>query len=58
VVGGAAGGLGAALSDILSGYAAFSPISLVVHGLQGTSQAALHTHDSPARLIAAILRAR
>lgn len=30
-----AGGVGAALSDILSGYAVFSPITLVVHGLQG-----------------------
>jgi uncharacterized membrane protein len=30
-----AGGLGTALSDVLSGFANFAPISLVVHGLQG-----------------------
>ena len=56
VVGGAAGGLGAALSDILSGYAAFSPISLVVHGLQGYVAGRIaHGTTSPARLIGAIL---
>jgi len=31
----AAGGLGTALADLLSGYAQFAPISLLVHGLQG-----------------------
>jgi uncharacterized membrane protein len=30
-----AGGLGTAVSDVLSGFANFAPISLVVHGLQG-----------------------
>lgn len=29
------GGLGAALADVLGGGAAFAPLSLVVHGLQG-----------------------
>jgi uncharacterized membrane protein len=30
-----AGGLGTALADVISGGAAFAPLSLVVHGLQG-----------------------
>jgi uncharacterized membrane protein len=30
-----AGGLGAGLADILSGYPSFAPLSLVVHGAQG-----------------------
>jgi uncharacterized membrane protein len=30
-----AGGLGTAVADLLSGYAQWSPISLVVHGVQG-----------------------
>ncbi len=56
VVGGVAGGLGAALSDILSGYAAFSPISLIVHGLQGYVAGRIaHGTTSPARLALAIL---
>ncbi len=56
VVGGAAGGLGAALSDILSGYAAFSPISLIVHGLQGYVAGRIaHGTTSPARLALAVI---
>jgi uncharacterized membrane protein len=35
IVGLIAGGLGTALADILSGYASFAPLTLVVHGLQG-----------------------
>jgi uncharacterized membrane protein len=55
-VGGAAGGIGAALSDILSGYAAFSPISLIVHGLQGYVAGRIaHGQTSPARLILAVV---
>jgi energy-coupling factor transport system substrate-specific component len=30
-----AGGLGPALADVVSGYASFAPLSLIVHGLQG-----------------------
>lgn len=30
-----AGGLGTGLADVISGYALFSPLSLLVHGLQG-----------------------
>ncbi len=56
VVGGAAGGLGAALSDILSGYAAFAPISLIVHGLQGYVAGRLaHGTTSTPRLILAVV---
>jgi uncharacterized membrane protein len=56
VVGGAAGGLGAALSDILSGYASFSPISLVVHGLQGYVAGRIaHGTTSSTRLILAVV---
>jgi uncharacterized membrane protein len=33
--GAVAGGLGAAIFDIISGYAQYSPTSLVVHGLEG-----------------------
>jgi uncharacterized membrane protein len=35
VVGMVGGGLGTALADILSGYAAWAPLTLVAHGLQG-----------------------
>jgi uncharacterized membrane protein len=34
-VGFAAGGIGAALADLLGGYAAFAPLSFVAHGLEG-----------------------
>jgi uncharacterized membrane protein len=32
---GIAGGLGAALADVLGGYAAWAPLSLLAHGVQG-----------------------
>jgi len=35
IVGGVAGGFGAALSDVISGYAIFALMSLIVHGVQG-----------------------
>jgi uncharacterized membrane protein len=35
LIGGAAGGIGAALADILSGGAIYAPMSLIVHGIQG-----------------------
>ncbi len=56
-VGGVAGGLGAALSDILSGYAAFSPISLIVHGLQGyiAGRIAHGTTSLPRLILAAVV---
>ncbi len=31
----AAGGIGAALADLLGGYAQFAPLSLIAHGLEG-----------------------
>jgi uncharacterized membrane protein len=34
-VGLVAGGLGTALADVVSGYATFAPLTLIVHGLQG-----------------------
>jgi uncharacterized membrane protein len=35
VSGGLAGGLGAALFDLLSGYAQYAPASFLIHGLEG-----------------------
>lgn len=35
LVGGIAGGLGTALADLFSGYGAWAPFSLIIHGLQG-----------------------
>jgi uncharacterized membrane protein len=34
-VGMVAGGVGTSLADVVSGYASFAPLTLVVHGLQG-----------------------
>jgi energy-coupling factor transport system substrate-specific component len=34
-IGMVAGGLGTGLADVLSGYAVYSPLSLIAHGLQG-----------------------
>lgn len=50
-----AGGLGAALADVLSGFAIFAPISLVAHGLQGFVAGWL-TRDSRAmgRMVAGV----
>lgn len=35
IVGGVAGGVGSALSDILSGYSYFAPFTLIVKGIEG-----------------------
>ncbi len=35
IIGMIAGGVGAALADVLGGYAPFAPLSLVAHGLEG-----------------------
>ena len=35
LVGGLAGGVGAAIADLLGGYAQFAPLTLLAHGLQG-----------------------
>ena len=55
-VGLVAGGLGAALADVISGWASFAPISLIVHGAQGFVAGWL-TRDrpTPARLIAGVV---
>lgn len=51
-----AGGVGAALADVLSGFAIFAPISLVAHGLQGFVAGWL-TRDRPAmgRMVAGVV---
>lgn len=41
-VGGIVGGIGSALADILSGYAFYAPITLVVKGLEGYVAGALN----------------
>jgi uncharacterized membrane protein len=35
IVGGVAGGLGSALADLLLGYSAFAPFTLIIKGLEG-----------------------
>ncbi len=35
IIGMISGGVGAALADILGGYAPFAPLSLIAHGLEG-----------------------
>ncbi|MHB1355444.1 MAG: ECF transporter S component [Anaerolineae bacterium] len=35
LVGGIAGGVGAAIADLIGGYAQFAPLTLLAHGLQG-----------------------
>jgi energy-coupling factor transport system substrate-specific component len=35
IVGGVAGGLGTALSDLLAGYLQYAPATLIIHGLEG-----------------------
>lgn len=51
-----AGGLGTGLADVVSGYAIFAPLSLVVHGLQGFVAGWIATRGShPLRLVAAVI---
>src|SRR5512143_1944215 len=47
-VGLVAGGLGAALADLLGGYAQFAPLTLLAHGLQGLLAGALVRRGKPA----------
>lgn len=55
-VGLVAGGLGAALADILGGYAQFAPLTFLAHGLQGLVAGALARRSvRPAVLIVAWL---
>ena len=35
IIGGVAGGLGSALADLLLGYSAFAPFTLIIKGLEG-----------------------
>lgn len=51
-----AGGIGAALADLSVGYAAFAPLTMLAHGLQGFVAGGLARRlpgDSPRRLTAA-----
>ncbi len=45
VIGFLAGGIGAALADLSLGYAAFAPLTLLAHGLQGLVAGWLATHS-------------
>ena len=42
IVGGIAGGAGAAIADMLGGYAQFAPVTLIVKGLEGAIVGLLH----------------
>jgi uncharacterized membrane protein len=51
-----AGGVGTALADVVSGYAIFSPLSLIVHGLQGFAAGwIIRNRPTPSRLALAVL---
>lgn len=51
-----AGGLGTGLADVVSGYAIFAPLSLLVHGLQGFVAGWIASRSShPLRLVAAVI---
>lgn len=51
-----AGGLGAGLADVVSGYATFAPLSLIVHGAQGFVAGWIaYRNPTPVRLALAIL---
>lgn len=48
-VGMVAGGVGAALADVLSGYGQYAPLTLVVHGLQGLVAGLIASRDPRVR---------
>jgi uncharacterized membrane protein len=54
-VGLVAGGLGAALADVLGGYAQFAPLTLLAHGLQGLLAGLMARNARPSTLILAWL---
>lgn len=45
-----AGGIGTALADLFGGYAAFAPLSLVAHGLEGLVAGAIARKATPLKL--------
>jgi uncharacterized membrane protein len=55
VVGGFAGGVGSALSDILTGYAFFSPFTLIIKGAEGIIAGLISNRLSKKRDILAIV---
>lgn len=54
-VGGIVGGIGSALADLLSGYAFYAPITLVVKGLEGYVAGALNEKTELPPLVSAII---
>lgn len=54
-VGGIVGGIGSALADILSGYAFYAPITLVVKGLEGYVAGALNEKTNLPPIVSAIV---
>lgn len=55
VVGGFAGGVGSALSDLWGGYLVFVPITLVVKGLEGLAAGLIRNGKSAIRDVLAVL---
>lgn len=54
-VGGIVGGIGSALADLLSGYAFYAPITLVVKGLEGYLAGTLNEKTKLPPVVSAIL---
>lgn len=51
-----AGGLGTGLADVISGYATFAPLSLIVHGAQGfVAGWIVRERETPVRLALAVI---
>jgi uncharacterized membrane protein len=57
IVGGFAGGVGSALADILLGYPAFAPLTLVIKGLEGLIASLIKNRKSLLRDIIAVVAA-
>ncbi len=55
IVGGAAGSIGSALSDLASPYAYFAPFTFVVKGLEGVLAGLISNRRSPRRDILAVV---
>ena len=56
IIGLIAGGIGAALADVLGGYGSFAPLTLIVHGLQGLIVGYVFwTRRSTATMIGAVI---
>jgi len=54
VAGGFAGGVGSALADVLSGYAYFAPITLIVKGIEGLLAGLITNKKKVARDVIAV----